>query len=872
MSRFRDFLGRRKLDDEMDEEMRFHIDMEARELMRTGLTEVEARRRAMIVFGGVEQQKEVARWQRSGRLLDEIMADLRYAARWLGRAPAFTSAAVVTLAIGIGAATVIFGAADHILIRPLPYVEPQRIVTLWEHDRNKQETFEFSPGNYLSVLERSHSYAAVGLAQPTGFDLNERGSAQSLSAWSVTDGFMAALGVRPVLGRSFRPEDYMEGTQRVVLISDDLWRRRFGADARIVGQPIRLDSDLVTIIGVLPPDLPFPERRDVWSPKHFLENEKQDRSGRYDVVVARLRGGVDVEDAQAEATAIAAALAGEFPRSNSNTDIRVTPLEAHVLGPVRPALLVIAAAVACLLLIACANIANLLLARGLERERELAVRAALGAGRARIARQLLTESMLLCVVGGSAGIVAATLGIGLLKRISPPDLPRIASLGLDVRLLVICAAITFVTACAVGMVPALRLSRLDLLTDLRGAGRMLGGNRRGTRMRSALVVTEIALAIVLLTGAGLFARSFAHLLDNELGFEPKGRLTVQTFLWDRAETGEQRVERVKAIEAELRRIPGASAVGATTVMPFHPHQINSEREIVLADEPAPLGEQRVGILNVTPGFLAALGINITRGRGFTDHDRSDGQTVVLVSQALAEHYFAGQDPLGRQIAVRAADEDSLVLREIVGVVPDIRMTSLNDRPQHLVYLPHSQSASGSMTFVAATGGNARVTLDDVSAAVWRVDPGQAIYYSVAAETLIADTLAERKFQLLLLGTFSAIGLLLALVGVYGLIAFVVRTRMKEFGLRMALGATPRDVVLRVMRDALRLNLPGVIVGVALALVLTRFIQHLLYEVDPADPVTLAQVAVVTLVCGLMAALVPAIRAAGMTPLGVLRED
>lgn len=872
MKAFRNLLRRTRLERDMDEEMRFHIEMEAEELMRTGVSPTEALRRATIAFGGLEQQKENARSLRPGQMLEEVLGDARYTARWLRRSPVFTAAAVLTLALGIGSATVIFGAADHVLIRPLPYVDADRIVTLWEYDRSKQETFEFSSGNYLSFRERAQSYVSTGLAEPTGFDLMERGSAESLSAWATAAGFAEALGVRPAFGRSFRPSDYQPGAAPVVLLSHDLWRQKFNADQDIVGRAIRLDTLLVTVIGVLPADLPYPEPRDIWTPKQIREGEQNDRSSRYQLVVARLRPGISAGSAQREAAAIAGALAREYPRTNSDTDVQVKTLEAHVLGPVRPALLVIAAAVACLLLIACANIANLLLARGLEREREIAVRAALGAGRARIARQLLTESVLLCVLGGATGVLLATWGIVLLKRISPPDLPRIASLALDLRILGINALITFVTACVVGMAPALRLSRFDLISDLRGAGQVGGARRASARMRSALVVTEIALAIVLLTGAGLFARSFVRLLDNELGFTPQRRLTVQTFLWDRNETSEQRIERVKAIEAELQRIPGVRAAGATTVMPFHPHQITSTREISIAGAPTPDREQRVYVTAVTPGYFDVVEIEVTRGRGFTEYDRHNGNLVVAVSQSLATSYFPGTDPIGRQIALRTPSRDSVVLREIVGLVRDVRNNALDEEPRQIVYMPHSQSGSGSMTFVVEVAANARVTLDQLSEAVWRIDPGQSIYHSVAAERLIAETVAERKFQLLLLGTFSAIGLLLALVGIYGLITFLVRTRMKEFGLRMALGATPRDVVIRVMRDAIRLNVPGVIAGIAAALILTRFIQHLLYEVDATDPATLTQVAVITLACGLAAALVPAMRAATTSPLDVLRQD
>jgi predicted permease len=589
MSAWRNLFQRKRIEQEMDEEMRFHIDMEVRELTLRGVPESEARRRALIAFGGVEQQKEYARGARAGNAVDEVATDLHFALRWLRRSPAFTITAVLTLALGIASGTVIFGAADHVLLRPLPYADADRLITLWETDVNESATFERSPGNFLTLKERSQSYDAIGLAEPAGFDLIERGSAHALNSWSMSEGFVEALAIAAAQGRLFAAADYRQSAPPVIVISHDLWRDRFHSDPSIIGRSVRLDESSVTIVGVLPRDLPFPEHRDVWAPKTFRDDEPQDRNSRYQVAVGRLKPGVTAADAQREATAIAASMAAEFPRTNSKTGLQIKTLEDHVLGNVRVALLVLAGAVACLLLIACANIANLLLARGLEREREIAIRAAIGAGRRRIARQMVTESALLCGFGGIAGIAFAFAGLYLLRSITPPDLPRMATLQLDARLLLISILVTCATACVVGVIPALRLSDVDIFSHLRSGGRVFG-SRANTRARSALVIVEVALAIVLLTGTSLLGRSFMRLRDNPLGFEAANRFELQTFLWDRTKGADERVERTRAIENELRRVAGVEKVGATTALPFHPHQITMQRQLIIAGSAASVTE------------------------------------------------------------------------------------------------------------------------------------------------------------------------------------------------------------------------------------------------------------------------------------------
>ncbi|HEX8694017.1 MAG TPA: ABC transporter permease [Longimicrobium sp.] len=872
---------RGEIEREVDEEIAFHLQMRAEELARRGVDPAAARARARAEFGDVAAARRALaatdlRAERTrGRRewLREAWQDAAHGTRLLRRRPVFAAGAVLTLALGIGAATAIVGVADHVLLRPLPYRDPERVVTLWETDRERgDQRQEVSPGNFVEWAGRSRSFAALGLAEPSGFDLTGGGGPpETLPAWRVTEGFLPALGVRPLLGSGFRPRDFHPGAEPVVLLSHALWSRRYGSDPALVGGRIELDGRPATVLGVLPPSLEYPERRDLWAPKVFRDDEPEDRRSSYMTAVARLRPGVSVEEARADLARVAAALARDYPRTNAKTGAAVVPLEEAIFGAARPALLLLLGAVGCLLLIACANVAGLLLARGAERRHELGVRAALGAGRSRLLRQLLAEALLLAVLGGAAGLAVAHFALRLLAALGPAELPRLDAVALDARVAALSLGITLATALLFGVGPALRLSRAAPRPLLGASGRTTTPGRGQGRARDALVVAEVALAMVLLVGAGLLARSFARLLENRPGFAVERRAAVQVFLWDRNPTPEQRVRRALEMAARLEAAPGVDGVGIVSALPFHPHQIAAEGDLRVRGRPAsPDGEARVFTTVASPEYFGVMGIPLVRGRPFAAADREGSAPVALVNETLARRFFPGEDPVGQRVTVGVMGPP--LERLVVGVVADVRPTALDSDPRPELFVPFAQSGLGSLTFVVRTRGDAASLLPALRGRIWEVDPLQPIYHAGTVRAMVAETLAERRFQLLLLGAFSAAALVLSAVGIYGLVAFATSQRTREFGIRMALGARSRDIVLGVVRQGLFLGVSGVALGLVGSLLLTRFLAGLLYHVSPTDPAVLGQIALLLLGVAALGAYLPARRAAEVDPAAALRGE
>ncbi len=880
-------LDRESIGRELDDEIEFHLRMRARELEGRGYSRAEAWREAVQRFGDVAATRAVClesdyrteRRMKRVEWLRELWQDARMGFRQYRRRPGFAVVAVLTLAIGIGANTAIFSAADHVLLRPLPYEDADRVVTLWETDRSTGENKrEVAPGIYLQWRERNKAFSAIALAEPFGFDFTGDGPPVPVRAWLVTEEYFDALGVRPLLGRGLRAEDIVgEGSSdggftgaRVVVISHRLWRDRYGSDPGLIGSTIQLDNSPFTVVGVLPPALDYPEPKDIWAPKRFRPYEPEERTSGYMQVVARLQPGVSVDAAQRDMDRVAAAMAAEYPETNANAGVNVIPLSDHVLGGVRPALFVLLGAVGLVLLIACANVASLMLARGAERERELGVRAALGAGRPRLVRQLVTESAVLALAGGLAGVALAYFAVQALVAASPPDFPRLDAITIDARILGFGLVMTLLTVLLFGLTPAVQLSRPDLRPAL-GWGARSVGIRPGSRLRSALVVSEIALALVLLIGAGLLGRSFVRLLANDLGFAADDRATVQLFLWDRNPTAEQRISRVRELEQRLEAVRGVEEVGLVSALPFHPTQIDTEDVLDIEGRPPSATEvRRVQTTVASPDYFDVMEIPLISGRAFTDQDRAGAPGVAIINETLARRHFGNEDPVGKRVRIGIMSAPRPW--QIVGVVGDVRPTRLDSDPRAELFVPYEQRATGGVTFVARTSRNAEALLQTLRDEVWAVDPQQTIYHIGTVKQIIRDTLIERRFHLVLLGALSVVALVLSLIGTYGLIRFATEQRRGEIGVRMALGARRSEVTLMIVGDAIRMVLPGIVLGVVAALGLTRFLRTMLYGVTPADPATYLQLAAVMLVVAIAAASLPAWRAARTDPMRVLRQE
>ncbi len=804
--------------------------------------------------------------------MNAVRQDVHSALRSLLRRPGFTAVAVLTLALGIGATTAIFSAVDHVVLRPLPYDDAGNVVTLWETDNARGERHkEVSPGNFISWEERSDAFAAMGLAEPSGIDLARPGLPPvSVSSWNVTEGFFAALGVRPILGAGFQPEHYRPGGPAAVMISYDFWQRRMGGDPSVVGTTLAIDAGSAVVAGVLPPWLAYPEPKDIWTPKRYRPDEPTDRFSTYMHAVARLASGVTVAEAQAELDTVAAALAREFPQSNGSAGVRLVPLEEEIVGEVRPVMLVLLGAAALLLLIACANVAHLMLVRAGERGHELSLRASLGASRWRLARQLLAESALVTAAGGVLGVGLAAAALEAFVALSPPDLPRIDTVSLDARVLAAAFLACLVTVGLVGLLPVLRFARADAAGALRGGARGQTSDPVGTGLRRGLVVGEIAVAVILLIGAGLLARSFVALTGEDLGFDADGRATLQAFIWDRNPTVEQRLLTVAEIDERLEALSGVERAAVTTALPFHPTRIEMQMSLEVAGRPSEPADGLVVANPVSPDYFKTMGIPLLAGRTL-ETAVAEGPVDAVINETAARRFFGGEDPVGRTASLVNQGGRETGLR-IVGVAGDVRTTSFASAAGPEIYIPYGNTGMGGVTFVVQAEAGAAAMLPLMRRELQAVDPGQSIYFEATVEQLVADTLVTRQFQLLLIGTFSIAALVLVVVGVFGVVSYATALRTNEIGIRMAVGARGGHVLGMVLRQAVVLAFAGIILGLAASAGLTRFIESLLYGIGATDPLTYLSVAILLCGAALLASWLPARRASRIDPTDALRSE
>ena len=817
-----------------------------------------------------------AAWLRRQFTADaDLVHDLRHGLRLLRRDLGFASTATAILALGIGSAGAIFTVADALLLRPLPYPEPEHLVTLWQTGpRGLVEREEVAPANFLDWRERARSFSGIAAAVPHSYDYTGGDHPEVLFAVRVTEGFLGTMGVVPFLGRDFRLEEHQAGRDRVALLGHGLWQRRFGSDPGLVGRTVPLDGEPYLVVGILPPEfdpglLPTSGERGVWTPHVVEEHDRFVRGSAWWNVVARLKPGVSLDAARAEMAAVASALSSEHPRTNKGSGVVVLPFHEHLTAAVRPALKLLIGAVALLLLVTWANVAGLLLARGGERERELAIRSSLGAARGRLVRQLLGENALLAALGCAFGLLLARWGVDALVALAPADLPRMGDVRLDGRAVAFAGLVTVATTLACGIMPALRLSHVRAEGALRDGGRAFTGSRRRQRLRQGLVVAEVAVALVLLAGAGLLTRSFSHLTRVDPGFRPDSVVALQVFAWDRHPTADRLAAFFQETLSRLASLPGVTASGVVSRMPFIEASINVRSPLAVEGRPVAPGDEDTTYLTVaTRGYFEAMGIPLRSGRFFDDGDRRSGRLVAVVNETLA-HRLAAPDPLGLRLALRWQGRP--IVAEVVGVAAAVRHERLDQPADPEVFLSHAQVPFGSMTYVLRVQGDPAFVVGAARERVWSVDPLQSFYRTATVTELVARSLAPRRFLLLVLGAFAAMALLLTVVGVYGLVRFVAAQRSPEIGVRIALGAGAGDILRLVLAEGMGLVLLGIGLGLGGALALAGSVRGLLYGVSASDPATLGGVSLLLASLALLACYLPAYRAMRVDPVAALRD-
>ena len=876
---WRNLFRKTQVERELDEELRAYVELLTEEKVREGMTAADARRAALLEVGGMDQLKEQVREVRSGAMLETLIQDVRYGVRVLAKNPGFTAVAVLTLALGIGANSAIFSVVNAVLLRPLAYEDPERLVLINHNYRKLDLKATVSAPGYAYYREHARSFSAVAAFTGWSVNLTGDGEPERLQGMAVTPNIFPLLGAEAARGRALLEEEGQVGRNKVVVLSDALWQRRFGGDPNVLGRAVTLNGEPYTIVGVMPPSFQFGREfgppADFWAPITFTPQQlaPTNLTNEYLTVLASLKPGVSITQAQAELDSIARTLRDQYmPGSDeSNWGLLATPMRELVVGNIRPALLVLLGAVALVLLIACANVANLMLARSATRQKEIAIRAALGAGRGRVMRQLLTESTLVALAGGAAGLLLAGWGVNFLVRINEDKIPRAYEIGLDWNVVAFTAGVALLTGLVFGLGPAFRAARVDLHDTLKEGGRGgSAGMRRG--VRGALVVAEVSLAVVLLVGAGLLVRSFVSLQHVSPGFRPEHVLAMQVSLpLNSYKEPQQRAAFYRQALERIGALPGVRAAGATSVLPMSGQtqsgSFNIEGRPVAPNEPRPHGDR----WSVTHDYFRAMGIPLLRGRYFSERDAEDAPGVAIVDEAMARKYWPNEDPVGRRISFEGGTANPK-WREVVGVVGHVKHKGLEGESRAQYYVPHPQNPGSSMFVVAQAEGDPSVLAGPVRDAIRSIDRDLPVYSVTTMERMVADSLAERRFSMLLLGVFAAVALLLAVVGLYGVLSYTVAQRTHEIGIRMALGARAADVLRLVVGQGLWLAIAGVGLGIAFALALTRLMRGLLYGVSPADPATFAGVALVLLAVALAACLVPALRATKVDPTTALRAE
>jgi putative ABC transport system permease protein len=796
--------------------------------------------------------------------------DLRYSLRVLARTPGFTLVAVLGLALGIGANSAIFTAMNAVLLRTLPYKEAEQLVLLWQLNRDKgNHEIRASAPDYIDWKEQNSVFqdvAAFGADPGLGLNFSGAGQPERISATPVTGNLFSVLGVMPALGRSFLPDEERPGSAPVCILSDGFWKRRFGSDPKIVGKAVTLNGEIWTVVGVMPAEFRFPQSVELWVPV-ILPISRAKRAQHYLGVIARVKPGLSLDHAQAELDALARRMELQYPETNAGLGIRLVPLRTQITGNIRPALLVLFGATAFVLLIACTNLANLLLVRATVRQAEMSLRLALGASRARLVRQLLTETALLGLLGGILGLILASAGTRLLLNYGPSNLPRTNEIAVDGRVLAFTLGLSIFTAVIFGLAPALQASKPDLIRTLKVGGSGFAMGRGGQRLRLLLVASEMAMALVLLIGAGLMIRSFFRLREVDIGLNPTNVLTMRTTLtYDRYLVPRQ-IAFFRQVVKQVGALPGVRSVGAIDNLPLsgsgvHSFGIVGRSAWDPGDEPS--GEFSV----VTPLYFNAIGIPLTKGRYFTEGDGEEAPRVAIINDAAASRYWPQEDPLGKHITIDFERE----ARQIVGVVGNVRHLGLDQHEPLQVYIPQSQIGGAAMYLVVRTTSDPLNLAPSLRAAVEAIDNDQPVYDIQTMEQRLSDSVSPRRFNMLLLGIFAAIALLLAGGGTYGVMSYYVTQQTHDIGVRMAMGADQVKVLTLVVGKGLVILFCALAMGVALAFAFSRVMSGLLFGIGTLDISSILGASVLLTTVGLLACYIPARRAAKVDPMVALRYE
>ena len=866
---------------DIDREMRLHLELQVEANIKSGMSPEEAREKAMRSFGNVNRAVDAAYDVKGGGLFETLAQDIRYGLRMLAKHKAFTSVAVVTLALGIGANTAIFSVVNELLLSPLPYRDAEKIAMLWEVSPEGRHQNTTSRANYRAWRAQNTSFQNVAAFTDQRFNMTDAGEPEELSVQLATPEIFNVLGVDPLLGRTFRPEDGEPANMDIAVLSYPLWQRRFGGQSNIVGQQLTLNDRKFTIIGVMPPSFQFHIKSrsgtgrpaELWSILPMPVGPGANDRGRFLSVVGRLKDGVSPEQAAAELRTIEARLSDETPEYNKNYSAEVLPLRDQFFGNVRRPLWLMLGAVGFVLLIACANVANLLLSLATSREKEIAVRAALGARRFRIVRQLLTESLLLALLGSALGLGFAYLGIKALVLISPRDLMSLQGVGLNLTVLAWTLGVSLLTGIIFGLAPALHVSRLNLNDSLKDGGKsesaQAGGSRR---LRNALVVSEIALAVVLLASAGLLIRSFIRLQQVDRGFETDNLLTMIVRVPNsRYREDAQFVNFFSQTLERTRHLPTVRSAGMVNFLPLYGGLGSATGfKIVGRPEPPPGQGPSTDVRVADAGYFQTMGIPLLRGRNFSDSEQRETKHVILINEALARKHFPDQDPIGRRLDVEMFDTPQPA--EIIGVVGNVRYDSLIDESPPAVYFPHPDLTYAFMTLVIRTDGDPTAIAPAVQREIRALDPNQPVSDVRTMNQVMADWVSRSRFNTLLLGLFAGLATLLSAVGIFGVMNYSVALRTREIGLRLAVGAQPRQVLLLVLRQGLVLTVVGIVLGLAAAFALTRLLSGLLFGVGAVDVTTFTTISLLLVLVSLLACYLPARRAMRIDPLRALRYE